>query len=114
MSIFRLRMKRSLSNVVQRQGVADGDHQGVAFFGDGQDHVFTGDGLGHQFHDGRQDVFFFQVDVAETMFLGHGLHDQLAGDVTEFHQGVRNGQFLPFRHIVGFGELIRADDAALY
>ena len=65
---------------------------------------------GHQFDDRRGNDDFAQVDVVQAVLLGHRPHHLFAGGVAEPDQGIGQLDARLAGHLLGFGQLVRADD----
>ena len=89
------------------------DDHGQLAVGLGQRHgdVFAGDRFGNQFDDGGRDGDFAEVDVVQAVLLGHRPHHFLTGGVAQPRQGVGQADAQFGDHLLGFGQLVRADHA---
>ena len=104
-------MNRSLSKVSIVHRVADDDRQFPVRLSQRDGDVFAGNRLGHEFNHRWGDRNFAEVHVIQAVLLGHRPHHFLARGISQPDQGV--GQIHPLLgdHLLGFSQLVGANDA---
>ena len=103
-------MNRSFSSVSISIGIADDDRQPAIPLRQGETAFSraTDSGTNSTTEAGIDDLV--EVDVVQAVLLGHRPHDLFAGGVAEADQGVGQLDARFLGHLLGFGQLVGADD----
>ena len=96
----------------QVEGVRDQDPQRAVFVAERQDHVFAGDRFGDQFDDLVRNPFLAKIDKGDFVEFGESQGDFFGCRVFQLDQDVADINAGFFGDVLGFGQLIKADDAS--
>ena len=104
-------MNRSFSKISIVERVADDDRQLAVRLGqrDGEFSRATDSGTSSTIDGGIDD--FVEIDVVQAVLLGHGPHHFFAGGISQPGQRIGHFHALLGGHLLGFSELVGADNA---